>query len=104
MKRTMSIVMVTIMLLSLVAGFLPFWFGGTSSETITKTGTVVFVDLEGGFFGIICEDGERYDPINLGWDYREDGLEVEFTAMIRDDLETTRMWGTTIEIIEIDVL
>ncbi|MDY6866215.1 MAG: hypothetical protein SVY15_09655 [Halobacteriota archaeon] len=104
MKRTMSIVMVTIMLLSLVAGFLPFWIGGNANETITKVGTVVFVDLEGGFFGIVCDNGERYDPINLGWDYREDGVKVEFQAVIRDDLQTTRMWGTTIEIIDIEVL
>ena len=104
MKRIMSIVMVTIMLSSLIAGFLPFWIGGNVDDTISKTGTVVFVNLEGGFFGIVDDEDERYDPINLDWDYREDGLKVEFQAMIRDDLPTSRMWGTTIEIIDIEVL
>ena len=75
--------------------------GGTVQTTMPFKGTVVFMDLEGGFYGIESEDGERYFPINLPVIFREDGLRVAFDMRIRTDVMTTVMWGTTVEIIEI---
>ncbi len=68
--------------------------------TMPFKGTVVYMDLEGGFYGIESEDGERYFPINLAVTFREDGLRVAFDMRIRTDVMTTVMWGTTVEIIE----
>ncbi|MFX1535864.1 MAG: hypothetical protein ACFFDI_16740 [Promethearchaeota archaeon] len=67
-----------------------------------ETGTVKFMDLEGGFFGIITDEGKHYDPINLESDYQIDDLRVRFKAKIRDDLGSFHMWGTIIEIIWIE--
>ncbi|MFX0062222.1 MAG: hypothetical protein ACFFC7_08530 [Candidatus Hermodarchaeota archaeon] len=63
-----------------------------------ETGTVRFMDFEGGFFGIITDEGKHYDPINLESDYQIDGLRIHFKAKIRDDLGSFHMWGTIIEI------
>jgi inhibitor of cysteine peptidase len=73
-------------------------------EAISGTGTVKFVDLEGGFYGIVGDDGQKYDPMNLDQTYQEDGLRVRFQAKIRQDMVSIYMWGTIIELTKIEIL
>ncbi|MCS7242333.1 MAG: hypothetical protein NZ706_06645, partial [Candidatus Caldatribacterium sp.] len=47
---------------------------------IQVTGTVVYVPLEGGFFGILGDNGVQYEPVNLPEEFRVDGLRVVFVA------------------------
>lgn len=76
-----------------------------SSEQIIKAeGTVKFIDLEGGFFGIIADDGSKYKPVNLSERYQKDGLKVSFEGKFRTDLMGIYMWGKLIEIINIKEL
>jgi hypothetical protein len=65
-------------------------------------GTIKFINLEGGFFGIISDGGKKYYPINLNESYHIDGLRVKFEGKIRDDIATTYMWGYVLEIIKIE--
>ena len=74
---------------------------GASPDLVSQTGTVRFIDLEGGFYGIVADNGEHYDPINLGQEFRQDGLRVRFQAKIRQDIASIRMWGKIVEIIRI---
>lgn len=69
---------------------------------ISMTGTVRFVDLEGGFYGIVADDGNHYDPINLDKKFQVEGMRVRFEAKTRKDVATYHMWGTPIEIIKIE--
>ena len=66
------------------------------------TGTVRYIDLEGGFYGIEADDGARYYPLNLSGVYKEDGLQVRFSVTPRTDIMTTVMWGQVCEIQEIE--
>jgi len=34
----------------------------TPADRISGNGTVTYIDLEGGFYGIVADDGERYLP------------------------------------------
>ena len=61
-------------------------------------GTVVWIDLEGGFFGIQGDDGAQYDPLNLPESFRVDGLRVVFAGRVRDDVASAHMWGYLITI------
>lgn len=70
-------------------------------ETIAIFGTVVYIDLEGGFYGILSTQGDKYDPINLPIEFQHDGLPVYVVAKIRTDLGSIHMWGIIIEILEI---
>ena len=76
-----------------------------SSERIDRTfsaqGTVRYIDLEGGFYGIITPTGQKYLPMNLAPEFRVDGLPVEFSARERQDISTTAMWGIPVELISI---
>ncbi len=74
---------------------------GENISEINGTGTVRFNPIEGGFYGIVGDNGENYDPINLEKEFQVDGLRVRFEAKKRDDLASFHMWGTLIEIINI---
>ena len=67
-------------------------------------GTIVFNDFEGGFYGIIGDDGEHYDPLNLPPEFNEDGLRVRFEGIMRGDVASYHMWGHVIELTKIERL
>ncbi|KUK63503.1 MAG: hypothetical protein XE10_0326 [Methanoculleus marisnigri] len=68
---------------------------------VAKTGTVTYIDLEGGFYGIVADDGERYLPLGLNESYRVDGMLLAFVGEIARDTVTLQQWGTPIDIIDI---
>ena len=72
-----------------------------NSEALEIQGTVVYKDLEGGFFAIDGDDGQKYNPVNLAESFRKDGLKVKVTARPDADAMTVHMYGTVIEIVEI---
>jgi len=73
-------------------------------NVVRGTGTIVWLDFEGGFWGIVGDDGEGYDPINLGSEFQHEDLRVYFEAKIRTDLGSFHMWGKIVEILEIQKL
>jgi heat shock protein HslJ len=71
---------------------------------IQGTGTIQYIDLEGGFYGIIGDDQEHYDPINLPEVYKQDNLRVEFKARVSPSQYSIHQWGKLIYILEIKQL
>jgi hypothetical protein len=65
---------------------------------------VRWISLEGGFYGLVAEDGRRYLPVNLPEEYKKDGLKIRVRGKIKTDVATIYMWGTPLEIMEIEVL
>ena len=65
---------------------------------LSGIGQVRWVDIEGGFYGIITPDGARYLPVNLPEGYRVDGVTVTFTGISPPDLVSMQMWGEPVEI------
>jgi hypothetical protein len=72
-------------------------------NVVQGTGTVLYQDIEGGFYGIVADDSAKYDPGTLPESVRKDGLRVRFTA-VKTGGFTTRMWGTRVEIQDIEPL
>lgn len=75
--------------------------GGTTADRVSGNGTITFVDLEGGFYGIVADDGERYLPADLPAECRQDGLRVAFAVEPASETATIQQWGTPVEIVEI---
>ncbi len=71
-------------------------------KIIKAKGTIVYIELEGGFFGIITDDGKKYTPNNLPRDFQKEGLKVRFNGKLNHDLVSIHMWGTLIEILNIE--
>ncbi len=54
---------------------------------------VTWVELEGGFFGLIADQGTRYDPLNLTEEYQENGIKVQVTARLCKECASIHTWG-----------
>lgn len=99
MNRSLSF----LLLLLLVAGAPSLSSCGSDGEEekLHVTGTVLYVDLEGGFFGIVAEDGKQYEPVNLPDEFQLDGSPVEVKAIPKRDAVGIHQWGRIIVIEEI---
>lgn len=62
------------------------------------TGMITYVDLEGGFYGIVDEAGNRYLPVNLPPEFKEDELRVSFRAVPVRDQMGVQMWGIPVRL------
>jgi hypothetical protein len=71
---------------------------------LTRNGTVRYLDLEGGFWGLVADDSTRYDPGTLDERFRVDGLRVRFDARVNEGQMSFRQWGTLVTIVRLDRL
>jgi hypothetical protein len=76
-----------------------------SSDTVgaqpqVVTGTVRHIEVEGGFYGIVTDDGADLDPVNLPPEFQKDGLRLEARVVPLRDRVSIHMWGTPVRIIE----
>lgn len=68
------------------------------------TGTVVHEDLEGGFWGLIGDNGEKYRPVeSLPEAVREDGCRIEAVVEPVQALSFA-MWGRNVRVHSIEKL
>lgn len=68
----------------------------------TAEGMVRYIDLEGDFYGLITEYGDRLDPLqSLPAEFMVDSLRVWFTYKISEDQVSYHMWGTNIDLLDI---
>jgi hypothetical protein len=68
------------------------------------TGTIKYINLEGGFYGILADNGQKYLPGNLAKEYQVDGRRVTFRAKILTGVVTIQMWGTPVEVLSMESL
>lgn len=78
-------------------------FPSTHAEEkpLTFQGEVVFVEIEGGFYGIVDQNGQKYLPSNLPDVLKQKGLKVRGTAELKSGKMGFKQWGKMIDIIEI---
>ncbi len=76
-------------------------FNGCIKASLEDSGTVKYVKLEGGFYGIISDNGEKLDPVNLKNEFKKDGLRVKFVYSFKKSGANIHQWGKFIEIISI---
>ncbi len=71
---------------------------------ILGTGSIEFVNLEGGFYGIVADDDSKYLPLNLPAEFQNDGLRVSFELHVAKDTTTIQQWGIPVRIVRIETL
>ena len=103
-SQLMKLSLLTILVMLCGAMLLVSSCGEASEEVISSIGTVTYIDSVGGFYGIISDDGENYDSIDLGSEFQEEGLRIRFEAKLRDDIRSVHMWGKVIEITKLEKL
>ncbi len=72
---------------------------GANSRADTRKfkAEVTWIPLEGGFYGLLAEDGSKYLPLNLPAAFQRDGLQVTIEGEPKQVM-TIQMWGTPLEI------
>jgi hypothetical protein len=76
--------------------------GARANEEIRSfVAEVQWIPLEGGFFGLVAEDGSRFLPLNLPEDFRRHGLKVRVEGEPKQVM-TIHMWGMPLEIRRIE--
>ena len=75
-----------------------------SDDMLRFEGKVVHLDFEGGFWGLVSRDGQNYDPGGVPPEFQVENLPVRVTAKRRSGMVSFRMWGTLIEIVQIERL
>jgi inhibitor of cysteine peptidase len=71
---------------------------------VIDVGTIVWMDLEGGFYGIVTDSGMRYEPIDLDSRFQVHGQRLFFIALISANQASFHMWGTLIDLLYIQNL
>ena len=71
-------------------------------DTDMITGKIIYVELEGGFYGIDAGESKKLFPLNLGEAFRKDELKIRFSYRLAKKATTTVMWGTPVEILHIE--
>jgi len=72
-----------------------------NGTTVSGTGTIVYNDFEGGFYGIVASDGAQYYPLNLPEALQVNGQPVSFSGTVETGIATTVQWGTSIRLTSI---
>lgn len=86
----------------LVGCFHEYFSGPAPAVVVEGWGAVVYVDLEGGFYGLETTTSEKYLPLNLSRAFRKDGMKVHFKARLVEDAITLHQWGTPVELVFIE--
>ncbi|RMG67460.1 MAG: hypothetical protein D6722_13100 [Bacteroidetes bacterium] len=69
------------------------------------TGKVTYVDISGGFWGIVGDDGAKWHPQNgLPASFRQEGLRVQASGKPAVAAFGISMWGQQMDITDIKKL
>lgn len=63
-----------------------------------------YLEMEGGFYGIVADSGAHYRPVNLPGGFAEDGLRVRFCAEPVKGVMSFQMWGIPVRIAHMESL
>jgi len=73
-------------------------------ETQWRTGTIKFMEFEGGFFGIVTDKGEKLLPMNLAKKFHQVDAKVKIQGKLVTDMMTIQQWGTPFKITKIELI
>jgi len=75
-----------------------------TKSNLPYKGTVHYLRMEGGFYGIITDKGEKLLPLNLDKQYLSSGAIIHFSGSYVKDMMTIQQWGTPFKIKEVKLI
>jgi hypothetical protein len=67
-------------------------------------GKIVYLELEGGIWGLVDDKGKEWMPVNLHAELMQEGLQVEMEIRMVEDFFSGGMWGSPVEVIAYKIL
>lgn len=74
------------------------------NDSVTLKGSIIYKELEGGFFAFITESGDRFTLHGLDEKYHQNGLIVEIEGVTKPEMMTITQFGTVLEVHNVKVL
>lgn len=77
-------------------------YSDTNSKPITQhiVGRVVYLNLEGGFYGFIADNGEKFLPLNLEEEHRVDGKRLKLAVIPQKETMTFMQFGQAVKVVK----
>lgn len=65
---------------------------------------VVYLDFEGGFYGLVAENGNKILPMNLSKEYKITGTLLKIKGHKVEGIATTKQWGTLYKLVDVQLI
>jgi hypothetical protein len=75
-----------------------------TAELLVLKGQVLFQQMEGGFFGFIDEDGNKYTPIGMNKTDLRHGLVIQLRGKLLPNVLTSTQFGEVINVESVVIL
>ena len=75
-----------------------------NENEVTLTGTIMYKQIEGGFYAFIAKNGDKYTLQGLDKAFQKNGLIVTITGITKPDLMTTTQYGIVLQVKDVKVL
>jgi hypothetical protein len=73
-------------------------------KQLSFTATVKYMNLEGGFFGLVSKEGKHWLPMNLNKEFQQDGAVIKVRGNALMGMMTIQQWGTPFSITHIELI
>jgi hypothetical protein len=79
-------------------------FTKADAKQLSFTATVKYMNLEGGFFGLISKEGKHWLPMNLKKEFQQNGAVIAVRGNAIEGMMTIQQWGTPFSITHIELI
>jgi len=73
-------------------------------KEVSFTATVKYMNIEGGFYGLLTKEGQRWLPMNLKNEFKKNGAVVKVVGHELKDIMTIQQWGKPFSITDIKLI
>lgn len=73
-------------------------------QEISFTATVKYINLEGGFFGLLTTEGQHWLPVNLKSEFKKNGTVVKIRGHEMKNMMSIQQWGKPFSITHIQLI
>lgn len=68
------------------------------------SGTLIYKNLEGGFYGFDADNGSKYTLRDLPEEFKKNGIKLQVSGRVRNDVMTFTQYGDVFEVESVKVL
>lgn len=73
-------------------------------ESQSIIGSIVYKDMEGGFYALVTKNGDHYTLQGLDKKYHQNGLVVKVTGQPMPDVMSITMFGTVFKVADVEII
>lgn len=73
-------------------------------DEVILTGSIIFKELEGGFYALIAESGDKYTLHNLEEQFQQNGLIAKVTGVPKPKMMTFTQFGTVLQVTSVEII